>query len=67
MHQGTLDPETLIPWINLLLKLINYSGTVNDKKIVTLKQAAQIYSMEPEFFDQMKKRILLTKTLPRGA
>lgn len=56
MHHGTLDIEELAPWINLLLKVVNFNGEIN-KKVLTLKQAKGIFNLEEPLADVLGKRL----------
>lgn len=57
MHQGTLDSSKLIPWIKLLLKIVNFNGELN-KKVLTLKQANQNYQLEPDLMQELQARLI---------
>lgn len=67
MHQGTLDADTLIPYIKTLLKIINYQGEVS-KNVNTLKQARLQYGIETDLNAILAKRIgyLFGRTLTTG-
>lgn len=59
MHQGTLEPEKLAPFIKLLLKIVNFDGSLN-KTVHTLKQARFVLNLEDglvkDLTERMKKR-----------
>ncbi len=57
MHQGTLEADKLIPWIKLLLKMVNYKQPV-EKPINTLKQASSKYELEAPLFEELRTRIM---------
>lgn len=61
MHHGTLDAEKLAPFIKLLLKGVNYNGTL-EKPLHTLKQAKTVLNVEDSLFND-----LATKMKSRGA
>jgi len=58
MHQGTLNASSLIPWIKLLLKIVNHKGELSQAGVRTLKQASANYNIEPELFVELQQRIL---------
>ncbi len=61
MHQGTLDASELTPWINFLLKIVNYQQKV-DKEVNTLKQAAAQFSVDKDLGSVLKKRLMSLTT-----
>jgi hypothetical protein len=57
MHQGTLNPDELIPWIKLLIKVTNYqSGLV--QSVNTLKQAKKQFDIDEQLAQNLEERIL---------
>lgn len=56
MHHGTLDINELGPWIDLLLKIVNFNGAIN-KRVLTLKQAKGIFNIEEPLTDVLSKRL----------
>lgn len=68
MHQGTLDPSELLPWIKLLLKIVNYKEVIPDK-VNTLKQARKQFEFDDVFSKTLENRILTVfrNPLPLGA
>lgn len=56
MHQGTLKETELVPWIKLLIKIVNYDKEFK-AKILTLKQATNELSLDKDLFDQLKSRL----------
>lgn len=57
LHQGTLDPSELIPWINLLIKIANHKDPV-EVKVNTLRQAKKVFDFDQLLSDNLEKRIL---------
>lgn len=57
MHQGTLDPNELLPWIKLLLRIVNYK-TVVPAKVNTLKQARKQFEIDEDLSKALEQRIL---------
>lgn len=57
MFQGTLDPSELIPWIKLLLKIVNYKNAL-EIKVNTLKQARQQFEIEENLSKNLENQIL---------
>ena len=66
MHQGTLDAAELVPWVNLLVKIVNYqtalAGTVN-----TLKQAKKQFDIDEVLAHNLEERILKVFGRPKIA
>lgn len=58
MHQGTLNPTELVPWIKLLLKIINYGKPLEVKTVKTLKQARKQFEFDDALNDNLKERII---------
>lgn len=56
MHQGTLKPEILIPWIQLLLKIVNHEGIL-EKKVTTVGAARRHFKLEPDLAKDLLARI----------
>lgn len=56
MHHGTLDPNVIVPYIKMLLKVINYDAELKGK-VSTLKQARAQYGIEPELSSKLAERI----------
>lgn len=56
MHQGTLEAEKLASFINLLLKVVNFDGTL-DKTVHTLKQARSLLKVEDILFNDLSERL----------
>jgi hypothetical protein len=64
MFQGTLNPDELIPWIKLLLKVVNYKTGVL-VKVNTLKQARKQFELEETLSKNLQTNILtLFRTPP---
>lgn len=63
MHQGTLDAGEMIPWINLLLKVVNYK-TALPVKINTLKQARKQLELDETLSKNLEQRILSVYRTP---
>jgi hypothetical protein len=61
MHQGTLNPDELIPWIKLLIKMVNHVDEVV-APVLSLKKAKEVFKFEPEFEEMVKGRLLMTRT-----
>lgn len=57
MHQGTLNPSELVPWIKLLLKIVNYHQSI-DVKVNTLKQARKTFEIEESLSKNLEERII---------
>jgi Putative amidoligase enzyme len=57
MHQGTLDPSEIVPWIKLLLKIVNYQASVPDK-VNTLKQARKQFDFDVDLSKKLEQRII---------
>lgn len=57
MHQGTLDHDELLPWIKLLLKVVNYQ-TAMPIKVNTLKQARKQFELDETLGKNLEQRIL---------
>lgn len=57
MHQGTLDANELLPWIKLLLKVVNYK-TVVPKQVNTLRQARNQFDIEEKLAKNLEERII---------
>ncbi len=57
MFQGTLNPSELIPWISLLLKIVNYSTSLATK-VNTLKQARLQLGIEDTLSKNLETQIL---------
>lgn len=57
MHQGTLNPVELVPWIKLLTKIVNYAGTF-EKSVNTLKQAKKQFDIDETLSKSLEERIL---------
>jgi hypothetical protein len=56
MHQGTLDPDKLAPFIKLLLKIVNFEGNLV-KTVHTLKQAKEVLKVEEPLFKDLSLRL----------
>lgn len=56
MHQGSLDPDVILPWIKLLLKIVDYNGIL-EKKITTIGSARRHLKLEPELAKDLLARI----------
>jgi len=56
MHHGTLDADVLIPYIKMVLTIINYSGELK-KNILTLKQAKAAFGLNDDFTKTLATRI----------
>lgn len=57
MHQGTLNSNELLPWIKLLLKIVNYRDVLPEK-VNTLRQARKQFEIEEELSKTLEQRIL---------
>lgn len=57
MHQGTLNPGELVPWIQLLLKVVNYKQAI-PVRINTLKQARKQLEIDETLSKNLEERIL---------
>ena len=57
MHQGTLDSNEILPWINLLLRIVNYKAVLSTK-INTLKQARKQFEFDDNLSKSLEQRIL---------
>lgn len=57
MHQGTLDPGELIPWIKLLTKIVNRKEVLNLPKIDTLEVATTELEIETELVKEIETRL----------
>lgn len=57
MHQGTLDANEILPWIKLLLKVVNYKTSI-PVKVNTLKQARKQFEIDEELSKTLQQRIL---------
>lgn len=57
MHQGTLNPKELLPWIQLLLRIVNYKAVI-PTKVNTLKQARKQFEIDEDFSKTLENRIL---------
>lgn len=57
MHQGTLKIEELTPWINFLLKIMNYK-TLLEKPVNTLKQAKKQFDIDDKLVQNLEDRIV---------
>lgn len=57
MYQGTLDPQELLPWIGLLLKVVNYNTTL-PAKVNTLKQARKQFEFDVDLSKSLETRIM---------
>jgi hypothetical protein len=57
MHQGTLNPNELIPWIKLLLKVSNYKVNI-ESSVNTLKQAKKQFDIEDQLVQNLEERLL---------
>ncbi len=57
MHQGTLISKELVPWIHLLLKIVNHTAPVVDS-VSTLKQAKKQFDLDPELSQDLQERIV---------
>jgi hypothetical protein len=57
MHQGTLDAQELLPWIKILLRIVNYK-TVIPTKVNTLKQARKQFEIDEDLSKMLEQRIL---------
>lgn len=64
LHQGTLDPNKLIPWINLLLKIVNKKDKVIEP-VDTIKKAIPVFELDKEIVQALRKRI--PRTISKGA
>lgn len=62
MHQGTLKVDELVPWIKLILKVINSKVDLT-KKVLTLKQAESTFGIEKDLKDQLQDRLMKSKKL----
>jgi hypothetical protein len=54
MHQGTLEVSKLAPFIKLLLKVVNFNGSIN-KTVHTLKQAKDILQVDGTLFNDLSE------------
>lgn len=66
MHQGTLDENELLPWIKLLLKIVNYQ-TVIESKVNTLRQARKQFEIDGTLSKNLEQRILTVFRNPLAA
>jgi uncharacterized protein YbcC (UPF0753/DUF2309 family) len=66
MHQGTLNPDELIPWIKLLLKVTNYHTPVQSS-VNTLKQAKKQFDIDEQLEHSLQERILSMFVRPKKA
>lgn len=66
MHQGTLDENELLPWIKLLLKIVNYQTVLTDK-VNTLKQARKQFDFDVDLSKNLEQRILTVFRNPVAA
>lgn len=57
MHQGTLEEGEILPWINLLLRIVNYN-TELPVKVNTLRQARKQFQIDEELNKTLEQRIL---------
>lgn len=56
LHHGTLEASELIPWITVLLKVVNFKGNIN-KKVVTLKTARSMFDFDDILTAELSSRI----------
>lgn len=56
MHQGTLEADLLVPWINLLLKIVNKKEKVTEP-IEKLKMAIPAFELDAATVLGLRKRI----------
>lgn len=57
MHQGTLNPSELVPWIKLLLKIVNYNSSI-PSRVNTLKQARKQFDIDETLSKNLEERII---------
>lgn len=57
MHQGTLKSDELIPWINLLIKVMNYNSALAEP-VNTLKQAKKQFDIDAELAQNLENKLL---------
>jgi hypothetical protein len=57
MHQGTLNPNELIPWIKLLSRVVNYKESIV-KTVNSLKQAKKQFDIDEGLMHNLEERIL---------
>jgi Putative amidoligase enzyme len=57
MHQGTLNPKELIPWIELLTRVVNYK-TVLDSSVNTMRQAKMSFKIEADLAKSLELKLL---------
>lgn len=56
MHHGTLEAEKLAPFIKLLLKIVNFDGSLV-KNVYTLKQAKEVLKVDEELFKSLSMKM----------
>lgn len=66
MHQGTLKATELVPWINFLLRVMNYTGPVQ-KPVNTLKQAKKQFDIDEKLEQNLEERIFTLFSRPKVA
>jgi hypothetical protein len=57
MHQGTLKADELIPWINLLIKIVDYKTSI-PKTINTLKQAKVQFEIDDVLTQDLEDKLV---------
>jgi hypothetical protein len=57
MHQGTLKAKELVPWIHLLLKIMNYKSKLVTN-VTTLKQAKAQFEIDEILAQDLENKIM---------